>query len=96
MLFCSHTLSLVPCGLVTSSASDVAVCLSGCQTQIEAVVELMVEQAAERCAAEPRPEGGARECVLRFPEGAAVDAPGIGKRCDARCEELATRGAASF
>jgi hypothetical protein len=68
------------------------VCLSGCQTQIQAVVELTVERAAEACAASPQVEGGTRECALNFPEGAAIDAPAIGKRCEARCEELATEG----
>jgi hypothetical protein len=96
MILCSHTLNLAPCGLVTSSADDVMVCFSGCQTQIETVVDLTVERAARECASSPPPEAGARECTLSFPESAAIDVPAVGKRCDARCEELASHGASGF
>jgi hypothetical protein len=96
MMLCSHTLNLMPCGIVTSSASDVVVCLSGCQTQIETVVDLTVERAAQECAVLPVPEAGGRECALNFPEGAAVDAPGLVKWCEARCEELATQAPRGF
>jgi hypothetical protein len=92
MMFCSRTLNLTPCGLVTSGMDDVMVCLSGCQTQIETVVQLTVERAALDCASSPQPEGGARECALNFPEGAAIDAEAIGKQCAARCEQLAALG----
>jgi hypothetical protein len=92
MMFCSRTLNLTPCGLVTSGMDDVMVCLSGCQTQIETVVQLTVERAALDCASSPQPEGGARECALNFPEGAAIDAEAIGKQCVARCEQLAALG----
>jgi len=89
MMLCSHVLNLTPCGLVTSSANDVMVCFSGCQTQIEFVVDLEVEQAAAACAVTPPPEDQPRVCTLHFPEGAMIDAPALGKRCDARCEEIA-------
>jgi hypothetical protein len=92
MMLCSHVLNLTPCGLVTSSANDVMVCFSGCQTQIETVVGMTVERAALECAAAPQKEdAGARGCALHFPEGAAIDAPAIGKMCDERCEALAAR-----
>jgi hypothetical protein len=92
MMLCSRTLNLTPCGLVTSGMDDVMVCLSGCQTQIQTIVQLTVERAALDCASSSQPEGGARECALNFPEGAAIDAAAVGKECDARCEQLAAPG----
>jgi hypothetical protein len=93
MMLCSHMLNLTPCGLVTSSADEVVACFSGCQSQIEFVVELEVQEAANKCAASTPQEDQVRECALHFPEGAAVDAPALGKLCNERCEELVVRGA---
>jgi hypothetical protein len=88
MVLCSHVMNLTPCGLVTSSANDVMVCFSGCQTQIDTVVMLTVEKAAETCASSPPPEDAPRACELSFPPSAAIDRPAIDKQCTDRCEEL--------
>jgi hypothetical protein len=88
MVLCSHVMNLTPCGLITSSANDVVVCFSGCQTQIDTVVMLTIEKAAETCASSPPPEDAPRACELHFPPSAAIDRPSIDKRCADRCEEL--------
>jgi len=79
---------LTPCGLITSSANDVVVCFSGCQTQIDTVVMLTVEKAAQTCASSPPPEDGLRACELHFPPSAAIDRGAIDKQCAERCEQL--------
>ena len=87
MMMCSQMLNLTPCGLVTSGPNDVLACFAGCQSQIELVVDLLVEKAAQDCAAAPK-EGVPVACALHFPEGAMVDAKALGKLCDDRCDEL--------
>jgi hypothetical protein len=89
MVLCSSALNLAPCGVVTSGISDVTTCFAGCQTQIETVVALTIQRAAQKCAAAPPPEAGPRACELSFPPTAALDLEVAGRTCDQLCQELA-------
>jgi len=89
MVMCSSALNLAPCGIIATGANDTMTCLSGCQSQIETVVAMTVQRAAEQCASGPLPEAGARECDLAFPATAALDTAVVGRTCNVLCEQMA-------
>jgi hypothetical protein len=93
LMLCSSALNLAPCGVVTTGASDVMTCFAGCQTQIEAVVTMMIERAAEKCAASPPPDAGPRRCTLEFPPTAALDREVAGDTCNKLCEGMVEKAA---
>ncbi len=89
MVLCSSALNLAPCGVVTSGTDDIMTCFAGCQAQIESVVQMMIDSAAQKCALAPPPEAGPRRCSLVFPPTAAIDVEMAGHTCDKLCEERA-------
>jgi len=93
MVLCSSALNLAPCGVVTTGANDVMTCFAGCQTQIEAVVTMTIERAAEKCAASPPPDAGPRRCALDFPPTAALDLEVAGEACSKLCEGMVEQAA---
>jgi len=97
MVLCTTVLNLEPCGLITTGVSDMLGCFAACQMQIQTVATFSVERAAIQCAlSTPPSDDGARECNLGLPAGAALDLEALGKRCGARCKELADAQSRSF
>ncbi len=90
MVLCTTALNLEPCGLITTGTSDMLGCFAACKMQIQTVATFRVERAAVECAlSTPPAEDAPRECILGFPAGAALDVEALGKKCSARCKELA-------